>query len=139
MGHPGPRPGPPSDLRFRSLTIREYSGILYRTYRKGRDHEPLFFGRTGRNRFDDPLGEFGVLYAALDQHGAFIETFGQSTGNRALSTAELAERHLSRLSTRRRLRLVLLRRWEITGRGIAEKTSSRQERSRGGFYRRNSG
>src|SRR6266487_7207537 len=106
MGHPGLHPGPPYDFHLRSLTIREFSGILYRTYRKGRDREPVFFGRTGRNRFDDPLSEYGVLYAALDQHGAFIETFGQSTGNRTLSTPELAERHLARLSTRRPLRLV---------------------------------
>jgi RES domain len=104
MGHPGLHPGPPPDLRLRSLAIREFSGHLYRTHRK--DRPPVFFGRTGRNRFDDPRGEYGLLYAALDEYGAFIETFGQSTGNRTLSTPELAGLCLARLSARRPLRLV---------------------------------
>jgi hypothetical protein len=104
MAHPGLHPGPSSDLHLRSLPIREFSDLKYRTYREGRS--AVFYGRSGRNRFDDPLGEYGVLYAALDQHGAFIETFGRSTGNRTLSTPELAERHLARLSTRRPLKMV---------------------------------
>ncbi len=43
---------------------------------EGRD--PLFFGTTGQNRFDDPLcptaESYGVLYAAADMEGAFIES-----------------------------------------------------------------
>jgi hypothetical protein len=34
---------------------------------------PLYFGR-GRNRYDDPAGQFGVLYAAFDLPTALMES-----------------------------------------------------------------
>ena len=50
---------------------------------------PLRFGRSGRNRFDDPSGGYAVLYAARDAFGAFIETFGQETGVRTVGVGDL--------------------------------------------------
>ena len=93
---PGPHPAPPSDLHFRKLPIQEYRGLLYRTFRLDRD--PVYFGRTGRCRFDDPEGLYGVLYVALDQYASFIETFGQATGLRTVSTAELKPYGLATLA-----------------------------------------
>ena len=72
-------------------------------------HEPLFFGKGAKNRFDAPEGEFGVLYAGMDAHCAFIETFGHSTGIRVVTAAELDVRELSLLRASRSLRLVDLR------------------------------
>jgi hypothetical protein len=74
----------------------------------------LFFGTTGRNRFDAPAGEFGVLYLAADAHCAFIETFGHATGVRAVTEAELRARTLSTVESSRPLNLV-----DLTGRGLA--------------------
>lgn len=51
MGLPGPHPWPPADLHNRRLPVRQL-GELYRTYDLERD--PLFFGRSGTKRFDDP-------------------------------------------------------------------------------------
>ena len=65
---------PPADLYRRRLPLVRLAGPWARIHRK--EHDPLFFGATGRNRFDDPLGRFGVLYAAQEPAGAFIEVFG---------------------------------------------------------------
>ena len=91
---PGPHPEPPSDFHSRSLPITTHGGSLFRTHLV-HTPDPLYFGRTGRNRFDDPLGEYGVLYAARDPFGAFIETFGQETGNRTVGVGELKMRCLT--------------------------------------------
>ena len=41
------------------------------------------------------LGRYGVLYAARDQFGAFIETFGQETGDLTVGVGELRMRCLT--------------------------------------------
>jgi hypothetical protein len=41
------------------------------------------------------LGRYGVLYGARDAFGAFIETFGQETGNRTVGAGELKMRCLT--------------------------------------------
>lgn len=60
----------PSDLRLESFS----SGSAWvRIYQCVQD--PLFFGKTGWNRFDAPdRKEFGVLYMAETLDGALIET-----------------------------------------------------------------
>jgi RES domain len=77
-------------------------------------HLATFFGRSIDGRFDAPLGEHGVLYAAEDVYTAFVETFGQSTGVNTVTTTALAERSLSRVEVIRPLRLV-----DLTGPGLA--------------------
>ena len=76
------------------------------------DVGPLYFGRTGRNRFDDPRGRYGVLYAARDTFGAFIETFGQETGTRTVGVGELKMRCLTEFYPVTPLSLV-----DLTGQG----------------------
>lgn len=71
-GRPEPLGGPPEDLRERSLPLVPYPGVAYRVYRLGRD--PRYFGKTRAARFDDPLGDYGVMYAAATAEGAFAET-----------------------------------------------------------------
>jgi hypothetical protein len=81
-------------------------GPLYRVHRA--DHDPLFFGRTGNNRFDDPANAFGVLYAGLSEACAFIETFGDPEFP-VIEASLLATRKLSRMVLARPLRLANLR------------------------------
>jgi hypothetical protein len=81
---------------------------LFRTHKL--THDPIHFGRSGRNRFDDNEGDFGVLYAGADPYCAFIETFGQQTGIRTISTGELRNYGLAELAPKRRLRLLDLTR-----------------------------
>jgi hypothetical protein len=106
---PGPLGAPPGDIHARDLVVLEWERSLVRVH--GANRDPLFFGTTGLNRFDDPLRTYGVLYAAEDDLGAFIETYGTIA---TVTSMALAERALSRIGSSRGLRLADLR-----GRGLA--------------------
>ncbi len=69
-------------------------------------HGPLHFSRDPTSRFTDPLGECGVLYAAEDTHGAFIETFGRQLDVRIITSSTLMTKGLTRVDASRPLRLV---------------------------------
>lgn len=103
---------PPTDLRERELPLLESRGPWTRLHRAAR--EPLFFGKTGSGRFDDPEGWYGVLYLAEDAFGAFIETFGRSPGENKVFRSQLESRAISEVSARRSVRLV-----DVTGAGLA--------------------
>jgi hypothetical protein len=93
----GEHPEPPDDLDDRSpLLLKPSAGTVFSRFHNW-TKEPLFFGRTAGNRFDAPDGSFGVLYVGFDEHCAFIETFGQSTGIRAVTRTALEQRHLAYL------------------------------------------
>lgn len=109
---PEEMPAPPADLRGRVLPIWEGSGPWMRMHAAGRD--PLYFGKAGRNRFDDPQKGYGVLYAADDVAGSFVESFGRSPGRNLVSPQALGARSLARIVADRRLRLV-----DLTGPGLA--------------------
>jgi hypothetical protein len=70
------------------------------------DRDPMFFGRTREHRFDDPAGEFGVLYAAEDVSGAFVEAFGDAP---AVSVNSLTVNGYSTLRLERPVRVGDLR------------------------------
>jgi len=76
--------------------------------------KPVFFGTTKRNRFDDPRGLFATLHVGESELGAFIETFGQETGRRAVPKSLLGVRGMSRLVSNRTLRVV-----DLDGRNLA--------------------
>ena len=65
-------PEPPPDLHARVLPLLPLSGSWARAYRL--DHGPLYFGRHGAERFDDPDKVFGVCYFGENVDCAFIET-----------------------------------------------------------------
>lgn len=110
---PGPHPLPPPDLPSRELPIVTATGPWFRLHRAGRD--PLHFGRSAVFRFDDPEGQYGVLYVGEDPHCAFIETFGRGPNAAGVVTlAALAERELARVDASQPLRLV-----DLTGPGLA--------------------
>src|SRR5664279_524205 len=104
MSDPCPHPEPPSDFHRRTLPIITQGGSLFRTH--PHTAAPFYFGRTGRNRFDDPDGEYSVLYAARCGFGAFIETFGQQTGVRSVGVGDLKNRRLTEFYPASPLRLV---------------------------------
>jgi hypothetical protein len=103
---PGIHPDPPDDLSRRGLPLVEVKDPLFRVHRTRR--APLFFGRTGENRFDDVRRRYGVLYAGTSPDCAFIETFGEPVDVRFVTLAQLNARKLSEIQVLRPLRLVNL-------------------------------
>lgn len=108
---PGPHPEPPANLHSLDLplkTIDHGSGLWPRLYSASYPSS-LHFGTGRRHRFDDPEGEYGVLYAGEDVACAFIETFGDShsaKGSIELAAAELVNRHLALIEIQRPLRVI---------------------------------
>ncbi len=104
----------PSGLDDLDLPLSEASGPAWRVHRRVRD--PLHFGRAALNRWDAPEGgAYGVLYAAEDLEGAFIESLGHGHvgGTRLVTGAELRERSFTKLHFDRPLRLV-----DLTAEGL---------------------
>lgn len=110
MGGLKPHPTPPADLNQRAPLIRNHEGLWYRIH--WADKPAIYFGKSCTSRFDAPGQEFGVLYMAEQDFGAFIETFGQETGVRSITRSALGERKLSLLTTDRPLKLI-----NLAGRG----------------------
>ena len=108
---PSPHPEPPPDLQSRNLPIIEVEEPWFRIHQTV--NSPLYYGKSGKNRFDAPTQEYGVMYVALDPHGVFIETFGSETGICIIASRELALRSISQLSCSRCLKLV-----DISGPGV---------------------
>jgi hypothetical protein len=102
----GDHPEPPGNINKRSPLLRNFAigAIFYRIHNK--TNGPVFFGKTGGNRFDSPDASFGVMYVGLDEHCAFIEVFGQSTGVSVVTRDALVQRHISYLKITRELNLV---------------------------------
>ena len=95
---------PPANFHRNSVTVISFDKPLFRTHSIRR--HPIFYGRTGANRFDAPDGSFGVLYAGCDPFTAFIETFAVAAGTRIITTTALKEKALSELKAARALRLI---------------------------------
>jgi hypothetical protein len=102
---PGEHPEPGNLAARTPLFVKLLTGTTFSRIHD-RNHGPIFFGRTGRNRFDSPDHTFGVLYVGLDESCAFIETFGQSTGTSFVTRTALEARHLSYLKTKQPLTLI---------------------------------
>jgi len=107
-----PRHPPPPPLRDAAryeLPLVSAEGHWIRIFRFAPGRSPLYFGKASTYRFDDPLGRFGVLYAAEHLAGAFIETFGRAVGQHLIAVRDLQERHVASLRVSRQLELVDLR------------------------------
>lgn len=65
-------PLPQPDLHDGPLPLSVFSGPFVRVHQIL--HSAVYFSRTGRHRWDDPLRQYGVMYASLDAEGAFVET-----------------------------------------------------------------
>lgn len=104
--HPLPHPELASQMPL-IFTVKK-SGVLYRHHLAGKD--PVYFGTSGRNRFDDPEcprgHAFGVLYVGEDPHCCFIESCGSTTGVPAVSGAYLDARAMATLELTEDLRFI---------------------------------
>lgn len=109
---PAPHPEPPPDLASRDLPLIQIKDLWFRIHKS--QYSPLYYGSSRRNRFDAPSQEYGVMYVAADVCGAFIETFGASTGIRVVALSELRLCSVSQLQSERQLALV-----DLTGSGLA--------------------
>ena len=103
------------------LAVREIAGDtpLYRCH--SIQHGVVYFGRNGRNRFDDPQRQFGVCYLSLSPNGAFAETLIRKRTGQVLQKSDLLEYCLARVRTRQALRLV-----HCHGEGLAQNSLDSQ-------------
>lgn len=92
-------PGPPADLASRNLPLKLVTGSIFRIHRTHSDC--IYFGKRGSERFDDPLRQFGVLYAALDPEAAFAEVFLRRLSLMLIAERDLEKRQLSEINCHR--------------------------------------
>lgn len=107
---PGEHPLPHAELTAQIpiiFTVPE-GGVLYRHHQK--IHSPIYFGKTGRFRFDDPEcpapGCFGVLYVGADPECCLLESCGSTTGVPAVSGAYLDARAITKIEIMEPLRFI---------------------------------
>jgi len=116
MARPKTHPRPPADLQTVDLPITRRSRRWLRAHRCRRN--PLFFGRTGQWRYDDPERTYGVLYVASNFEGAFIEgclhDAAVGTTTPLISERFLKKRCASKIRFAGRLKLV-----DLSGPGLA--------------------
>jgi hypothetical protein len=114
---------PPAWLAARSLPIIKVprGTPLFRVHQSA--HSAVFFGpevnptsgtRQPTHRFDSLSGGFGVLYAAEQFEGAFVETVLRNPQRRFVSKSYIGLRAVSELTCSRELRLV-----DLHGRGLS--------------------
>ena len=96
---------PPADFATRDLPVEVVpaGATFVRIHRTGLG--ALHFGASGDNRFDDPLGQYGVCYAARSLEGAFAETCLRAVGAALVPLAHLAGRSATVLTATAELRL----------------------------------
>ncbi len=88
-------PSPQTDLHARKLPLKIVKGRIYRIHRSGR--ECLSFSKNASGRFDDPLKEYGILYASREPEGALAEVFLRRLSMMLVREAELQERSISEI------------------------------------------
>ncbi|HKP76275.1 MAG TPA: RES family NAD+ phosphorylase [Longimicrobiaceae bacterium] len=80
--------------------------VLWRVH--PRDYDALWFGRTGRYRFDAPNGEYGVCYFGASLGAAILETVVRGRRVPTIPRAELDARVASKVVPSVDLRLLQL-------------------------------
>jgi hypothetical protein len=85
----------PADFDRRRLHVVRRSGPWQRMHPE--EYSALYFGKGRENRFDDPRSEYGVLYVAEDEFGAFVETFLRNPKLTLVARDELVKRRLSEI------------------------------------------
>jgi len=103
-----PLPHPELDSQEPIIFVVHQGEVLYRHHQS--IHDPIFFGMTGRYRFDDPecpsAGSFGVLYAGGDPECCLLESCGSTTGVPAVSGAYLDARQIARMELTEDIRFI---------------------------------
>lgn len=96
---------PPKDLNARKLATVTLArrATLFRIHRHP---DPVHYDRGAGSRWNAPSGAFGVLYAAFDFEGAFIETLLRNPTDNVVSERDLASRLVTQLEVTARLDLI---------------------------------
>jgi hypothetical protein len=99
-------PLPPAAGHAKLKSLRVAAGTRWYRISHGRFGSGLHFSTGADARWNDPLGEYGVLYLADAPETAFAETFGHDlvetcppTADKFVTVVELQERHLYRIGT----------------------------------------
>ena len=94
------------DLETSEPLLAELSigAILWPPQHRGGDSSVLW--QIGGQSLDSPDRSYGVLYAGLDEYCSFIETYGQTTGIRTVTSTALEGRHLAHLELLRPMKLI---------------------------------
>lgn len=106
----------PPDLAQRPLVIKyEHPSKLLRVFRTPPNSvpAPIYYSKSGTNRFDSPKGTFGVMYAAFDLSTCFAEAVTREQNRAPLSnrgipvsdSAHIQPRFVVSLDGQRHLRL----------------------------------
>jgi len=107
---PGDHPPPHPELVTQSPLIFTVAkgDFLYRHHQKV--HNPIYFGKKGEYRFDDPecpkRSCFGVLYTGADPECCLLESCGSTTGVPAVSGAYLDARAIAKMELTESLRFI---------------------------------
>lgn len=110
IDRPGEHPHPHVELPTQNplIFVVQAGEVLYRHHQK--IHDPIYFGKKGDYRFDDPNhadpGAFGVLYAGADPECCLLESCGSTTGVPAVSGAYLDDREIAKLELTQSLRFI---------------------------------
>lgn len=114
----------PEELAIREIAV---GTLLYRCH--AIQHGVLHFGRSGRHRFDDPRRKFGVCYLSLSPSGAFAETLIRTPSGQILQKSDLRNYCLTRIQTRKTLRLAHCHGEGLKRNGLDSRISSYVDRS----------
>lgn len=114
MARPERHKLPPRDFAQRELPIETVPSATTFVRIHQRELDPLYFGKTGANRFDDPDGQYEVCYVARSHEGAFAETCLRAVGAQFVAATFLHRRSFAVIETTALLRLVL-----VHGSGLA--------------------
>jgi hypothetical protein len=89
-------PSPPADLASRQLPLKLIEGLVFRIHRSS--FACLHFGKNLTERFDDPMRQYRVLYAALQPEAAFAEVFLRRLSMMLIRELDLVERSISTIA-----------------------------------------
>jgi hypothetical protein len=116
-------PLPPDDFNDKRLPTSEYSQPWYRL-NPVNYNSAIYFDRSGKGRFAFPQASYGILYAAKNERGAFIETMGRTLGIRTVSQTALQQRNLFTIDSDRPLVMVDIWGVNLTKLGVDARLSS---------------
>ena len=98
-------PQPPANLGNRELQLETITTetVLFRIHQS--IYSPIFFGQSLPHRFDAPK-QYGILYAGMTDHVAFLETMRGNAQDGWIDRNNLAEQSISQLAISRSLKLI---------------------------------
>lgn len=107
-------PAPPAGGHDKLRVLRVPAGQVWYRISDRRHGSAMHFSKGPDARWNDPNGDYGVLYVADRPETAFAETFGHAlmknlppAADKFVTLVELQERHLYRVRSERELILAL--------------------------------